>query len=136
MKTKKCTKCRSKKSLSEFYKDKYTKDGFHPHCKKCKNNYHQKYYRVHKIEITKYYKKYAKANQSKQAKSKTNKKYRQTIAGHLCHCFHSMKHRCNNSKSWQYKNYGGRGIQVKFKSSAEFVNYIINELKIDPRDLQ
>lgn len=136
MKIKQCTKCKERKLLTEFYRDKYAKGGFRPHCKKCSDTCHRKYYQIHKIEIAKNYKEYAKTNQSKQAKRKADKKYRQTIAGRLCHCFSDMKNRCNNIKRPQYKNWGGRGIQVKFKSSGEFINYVINELKADPRGLQ
>lgn len=49
--------------------------------------------------------------------------------------FVGIKQRCNNPKYKGYKNYGGRGIRCLFKSSDEFVNYIINELQIDPRKL-
>ena len=35
-----------------------------------------------------------------------------------------------------YKNYGGHGIKNKFKSTGEFVDYVINELQVDPCGLQ
>lgn len=63
------------------------------------------------------------------------RQYRKTINGYLRHIFASMKHRCYNPKCKSYKNYGGRGIKCLFKSSNEFVDYIINELQVDPRGL-
>ena len=42
--TKICTKCKDEKLVSEFPKDKITKDGFHPWCKSC-NSERQKEYR-------------------------------------------------------------------------------------------
>ena len=33
----------------------------------------------------------------------------------------SMKRRCNNPKAHNYKNYGGRGIRIKYKSINEMV---------------
>jgi len=36
MKTKKCSKCREIKSISEFHKDKYSGDGFVYYCKICR----------------------------------------------------------------------------------------------------
>lgn len=43
MKTRICTKCKEKKLLSNFYKDKYNKDGHKSHCKKCSKKYHTAY---------------------------------------------------------------------------------------------
>jgi len=37
MKKKKCPKCGEVKSLTSFSKDKYTKSGYHGHCKNCVN---------------------------------------------------------------------------------------------------
>ena len=34
--TKACSKCKTEKSLNEFYKDKYDKSGYYPICKICK----------------------------------------------------------------------------------------------------
>lgn len=34
--------------------------------------------------------------------------------------YHTMRHRCENPKSSQYPNYGGRGIKVEWNSFAEF----------------
>lgn len=63
------------------------------------------------------------------------KKYRKTIKGHLIYCFHNIIARCNNSKHKSYKNYGGRGIKCLFKSFDEFIDYVVNELQVDPRGL-
>ena len=47
-----------------------------------------------------------------------------------------MKERCSNPKRKAYERYGGRGIKCLFNSPDEFINYVINELQIDPRGLQ
>lgn len=65
----------------------------------------------------------------------SRKKYRKTVQGMLITRFHKMEDRCNNPKNPSFKNYGGRGIQNKFKSSIEFVEYVTNTLQIDPRGL-
>ncbi len=62
--------------------------------------------------------------------------YYATIVGHLRSVFNNMGQRCNNPSNKYYKDYGGRGIQNKFKSLGDFRDYIINELKVDPRGLQ
>lgn len=55
MKTKICSKCKNKKSLSKFYKDKTKKDGYGCMCKSCikpiKREYGKTYRKLHKKEI-------------------------------------------------------------------------------------
>ncbi len=142
---KRCSKCKKRKSLSEFDKEKRVKSGLQTQCKGCYKEYNQ----THKVELTEYWKKYYKVNKIRI--DKRNKKYRQThktqiaaigreyqrtLIGYIRHLFHQMKQRCNNPKIKCYGRYGGRGIKCLFKSSQEFVDYVINELKIDPRGLQ
>lgn len=68
-------------------------------------------------------------------KQKTARKhYEQSLIGCIRRRFYAIKQRCNNPKHPAYKYYGGRGIELKF-TSDEFVDYVINELKIDPRGL-
>jgi len=42
MEVKKCGKCKCKKQLTEFYRDKSKNDGLTNYCKKCKNEIHYK----------------------------------------------------------------------------------------------
>ena len=114
MKMNQCSRCKEIKSLSEFHKDSHAKNGYCSRCKKCIKKYRQ----THKKERAKY-----------------DKDYCHTLIGNLRHRFVFIKQRCNNSKCINYKYYGGRGIKVKFKNADEFVNYVINELQIDPRGL-
>jgi len=65
-----------------------------------------------------------------------NRNYRKTIRGHLVLLFHHLKNRCRNPLYRAYHRYGGRGIKCLFKSSAEFANYVINVLKINPHGLE
>jgi hypothetical protein len=46
-----------------------------------------------------------------------------------------MKRRCINPECRAYKWYGGRGIKCLFTSN-EFVSYVMDELKVDPRRLE
>ena len=82
MRTKKCTKCGEVKAVSEFHKDKYSKDGFFDECKECR----KKYYQANKEKILEYDKQYRQANKEKikeyskkyyQANKEKRKKYRQ-----------------------------------------------------------
>lgn len=125
---KQCTKCKQQKPLFEFYKEKHGEHGVRGDCKKCNIVRVQKYNHAHKTESKKCY----------QARNgaKRQKDRRKTIIGCLRNRFHVIKYRCNNSKAKDYDRYGGRGIKIKFKNANEFINYVINELKIDPRELQ
>jgi len=71
----------------------------------------------------------------RRCQSDYHQKYKNTIKGWLNACFRGIKIRCNNPKHLNYKYYGGRGIKCLFKSVDEFVDYVINELKVDPRGL-
>ena len=57
-----------------------------------------------------------------------------TIEKHLRRIFSAMKQRCYKKNNLQYHRYGGRGIKICFERD-EFVDYVINELQIDPREL-
>lgn len=118
--TKRCPGCKQEYPATKkyFYKNKTKKDGLSYCCKQCQKQSHKQYYQAHKTEMRQY-----------------QKKYRKTISGHLNCVFVNMIHRCNNPKHKQYKNYGGRGIKVKFTSFDDFRDYIVNELKSDPRGL-
>jgi hypothetical protein len=80
MKTKMCTKCKIEKPLSEFHKDKWSKDSFTNRCKTCFRNYQlknwnklstyrkehwKKYYKLHKQTLKRNYKLYRKNNRNK-----------------------------------------------------------------------
>lgn len=135
--TKRCSKCKEIKQLSKFTKDLRHKDGLQSSCKSCHNFYVAKYQKTPKGKIVnrKGTKKYLKTSKGKLANHKQHKRYYDTKRGYLNYVFGNMLIRCNNPKSKAYKNYGGRGIKVKFLSFDDFYNYIVNELKADPRGL-
>ncbi len=45
---KKCSKCKDTKELTEFGKDKYSKDGFRVYCKECDTKKSKQYYQNNK----------------------------------------------------------------------------------------
>lgn len=132
-KTRKCPDCKKVYLLTAqyFYRRTDRPDFLHYACKEChkersKRCYH-KYRRKNLINQQEYHK--------TRAYKKSREKYNKGIRGVLCNRFNSFKDRCNNSKNPSYGRYGGRGIKCKFKSGKEFADYVINELKIDPRGL-
>jgi len=133
---KQCTKCRKRKPFSEFYKAGKGKSGIRAACKECVNSYSRKYHLTDqgKQVNNKANKKYYHAH--KVERNEYRKRYYKTVIGCLRARFHCMRRRCANPKDIGYKYYGGRGIKCLFRSSDEFVDYVINVLKIDPRGLQ
>lgn len=118
-KTKICTKCKKRKLVCYFHKNKPKKNGVDCYCKKCVAIYNQKYHQTHRVEI-----------------AKQHKKYRKVPVNRIRKCFKDIKQRCDNPENKDYKYYGERGIKCLFKSIDEFVNYIINNLRIDPYGLE
>ncbi len=68
------------------------------------------------------------------AQKRANDKYGATVPGILRKRYYGMVDRCTNPKNSHYKCYGARGIEVRF-TVGEFVDYVMNELKQDPRGL-
>lgn len=130
--TKRCSKCKQIKSHSEFYKDKRHKDGLFSHCKQCHKQY-AKPYQQHRAESLQAQKKYAQTH--REQIQQRRKRYFKSLKGYLRVVWHNMLKRCNNPDDNRYKDYGGRGIKVKFESFDEFFDYVVNDLKADPRGL-
>ena len=55
VKEKRCTKCKKWKDESEFSKQRTSKDGLRPWCKKCEREYTRKYYGIDGKPVKKYY---------------------------------------------------------------------------------
>jgi len=118
--TKTCTKCEKRfpATLKYFGSEKRVSDGLQAQCRDCCRQGLALYREQHPERIKSY-----------------NKKYFGTIKGHLRRIYTGMKQRCNNPEYLRYGDYGGRGIECRF-TSDEFVDYVMNILKIDPRVLQ
>ena len=136
MNLKKCSHCEKKLCVIEFSKNRTTKDGFSSWCKHCTAIMHKEYRTAgsYKISHSKSCQRYNKSHRDK--RNKLSREYSKTVIGCLRRRFHIIKQRCNNPKCKAYKWYGGRGIKCLFESSDEFVNYVINELQVDPCGLE
>jgi hypothetical protein len=119
--TKQCVKCKNRytPAIKFFSLHKHTKDGLHSWCKECSRKSRRDWYQKNKLKVKLYQQKYYAA-----------------VKGYLRYVYGHIKRRCTNPDDEYYYNYGGRGIQNKFKSANEFVDYIINVLKVDPRGLE
>jgi len=118
MKTKICTKCGNEfLATAEFFGlDKRNISGLGARCRKC---------------CTKAVLKCRQSERGKYAHRNAVKRHQGTIKGYLRCVFSNFNQRCNNPKHISYKNYGGRGVQNKFKFCNEFRNYVIDVLGYD-----
>lgn len=138
-----CTGCGHEfpATVDYFYKHSAGKNGLSPECKRCVitrtkiNKQKPENKERYRLYGQKHQLVYQLTEQGKTVRRRSGKKYYATIRGHLSSVFKSAKRRCINHTDRSYKNYGGRGIEVRFKSFNEFVDYIINELQVDPRGL-
>lgn len=127
--TKQCSKCKKVLPISEFHKRRSHKDGLRSWCKLCREQLATKYYQDHKADYQQY------QQTHKELHRRSAKRYTKTLKGHLMNVWHNMLHRCNNPKCKSYKNYGKRGIKVKFCTFERFFDYVVNDLKVEPRGL-
>ncbi|KKN60028.1 hypothetical protein LCGC14_0536150 [marine sediment metagenome] len=134
LQTKYCPGCEKDLPIGEFSKNRSAKDGLQAECKECRSRYMEKYYRKNPERIKQRSARYRGENRSEYLGKQ--KVYFNTLEGRLARIFGHLNRRCNNPAVHNYKNYGGRGIRNNFKSSTEFVEYVINELHVDPRGLQ
>ncbi len=74
MKTKICSKCKEKKSITEFFKNKKMKDGLFSECKECRSKYAKDYRKKNRNRIKKYKREYYKKN--KEYIKEKSRKYR------------------------------------------------------------
>jgi len=128
-----CGKCKIEKSIKEFHKNKYYKDGLSFRCKQCAHKYNKErynnlkekfknYYQINKQKILEKQKiKYNISNpkiKERYEKNKLkiilyqmNRYYPYKIKYPWKFTLQHIKQRCNNSNHTHYKYYGGRGIK-------------------------
>ncbi len=82
-----CSKCKKRKPISKFYKDKTAKNGYRNWCKECRKKYEEIHYQNNKEKILKQHKKYQEnhkkeilqyAKQYRETHKTEIKKWRQT----------------------------------------------------------
>lgn len=144
-KMKTCSKCGKRKlaTTEYFNRDRYRKSGLTCQCRACRKAHCQKPEVKERVrERNRRYRKMPrgyefgrKANEqwrkrNREGERERGRQWRDTLRGHLYDVYHNMNSRCNNPKNTGYRNYGGRGIQVKFMSFDDFYDYITTELGI------
>lgn len=131
-----CNKCGNKLPTTKqyFYRASSTIDGLRGDCKKCNNKAsairQKENPSIHNIACRRYYQKH------KEKVLQYAKKYSKTPTGKLRQVFAGIKQRCYNPNCEYYEYYGGRGISCEFSSPEELINYVLEELKINPVGLQ
>ena len=87
-----CTVCHKEKEPSQFHKRKNSEDGLYYYCKDCRKQLENKYREKNKKKIA-----------IKKKEHHQNFPWKRVLL--------HIKQRCNNPKSKQYNDYGGRGIK-------------------------
>jgi len=96
MKTKICSKCKKRKKICDFYKDKSHKDGLRAECSTCSKTSVFNYQNQNRKKLN--------------AQAKTfYVQYKKLFPWFIY--YRSAKDRCNNVNATGYKYYGGRGIK-------------------------
>lgn len=157
METKTCTKCdKSYSATTEcFGSHKQTKDGLQSWCRLCCRKLgrilNKKYQRTekgkerHRQDQTLYRQRHPKRvkeqhyndhQKYRELRLVTMRKYDNTAEGYLRHVYGDIKRRCSGeSKNPKDAAYIKKGIKCLFISD-EFVDYVINDLRVDPRGKQ
>ena len=151
-----CNKCRQKFPATSdyFYRKSAAKDGLQGACKSCVEKSKREYDKTEqgRAVVKRYMKAYRATEKSQQyhiqyrvryaatergrvSAAKRQKKYYRTKIGHLRCISRSMIQRCYKPDNHNYKYYGGRGIEICFESCDDFIDYVVNEMKVDPRGL-
>lgn len=81
--TKQCTKCREERLHSEFYKDKYNRDGLMGKCRYCDSKYAAEYYKNNSEHQRAYNDKYYKIPEVRERQKKYMEEYGKTNAGRI-----------------------------------------------------
>ena len=76
--------------------------------------------------------KYRKSEKGKKAKLEYGRKLYHTAKGRTQSAYDSIVARCGNPVG---RNSCYANIKCRFKNRQEFVDYVLNELKVDPRGL-
>ncbi len=116
-------------TLEYFPPNKTYKSGFASWCRVCSRGAVARHKKANKEHYHEYQKKWYGRHLG------YNKDYRNTVAGFLHKVYANVKQRCENPNSHQM-SYLRRGTENRFASPEEFIDYVVDTLKVDPRGKQ
>lgn len=108
---KKCSKCQTKKSFSEFHKNKASPDGYAFYCKPCKKEHAAKNYEKHKEHIQKKNKEWAENN--KERKAATDSEWQRNNRDKRNAAFRRWKEKHRSLYLKRAKDYDSRNLAKK-----------------------
>ena len=91
METKQCSKCKTKKPLSEFHKNRVMADGYANQCKVCFNGTHKRYRQSAKYQETQA--DYVTTEGGKSVRAKANSKWKKTESGKASYASYYLHHK-------------------------------------------
>lgn len=127
---KRCTKCGTEREATpeNFSGSTENKDGLSSWCRECQRKLGREYYQRNKGRINAANcERHQRDGVKRRAKQKL---YRDSVIGRLHAIYNNLNYRCRHRKEYIEK-----GIKNKFESSEQFVHYVVEILKVDPRGL-
>ncbi len=70
-----CTKCKKRKLIEEFYREKRKRDGYDTRCKNCVNGYQSQYRQEHRKQYLEIGKRWRQANKEQERNRALKKRY-------------------------------------------------------------
>jgi hypothetical protein len=116
---KSCTKCKKvyPATTGNFSRDSRASDNFQSQCRTCCNKASNDHYKRNRTE-----------------RRKQRAEYKATKRGYLKAIYHNITWRCSGKcKLKRFRCYNEQQTVNRFNSSDDFVNYVLNVLKVDPR---
>lgn len=111
--TKKCSKCKEIKPLSEFYKNRSKKDGYHFDCKICQKHYRQT------DKGKKVQKRYLQSDKGKVSRRKIIKRYERSQKGRETIRLYRQSEKGKNTKKRYEHSEKGKAAHTRYKQSVK-----------------
>jgi len=107
--------------------------GLRAACKSCTALKNKRYWKT--VNGKAVIKRYQQSERGKTMSQLGQRRRHLTVEGYLRNVLKGIRQRCYNPNVAIYKYYGGRGIECKFTSSRDFIDWVVNVLQVDPRGL-
>jgi len=133
-----CTKCKIEypATVEYFPPRRKAKDRLSSWCRICQRKATQIYSKTFAgiVSRKRAINKYNKKPMAKFMKKAARVKHINTVRGYLGYRYNAIRQRCHNPRNINYKNYGAKGVKLKFTLN-EFINHV-RKLKISIYGLQ
>ena len=125
MQTKTCTKCKETKPVSEFNKNRRTKDGLMGWCKPCTSEEGRRYREANKEKVAESHRRYREANKEKIAE--TSRRYYEANKERLLELqrkrVEANREQCNRQSSRNQRKYNARSLELAHRQGQPWEDW-------------